>query len=82
MIERLVEAAHLRRCEPRDSLPHKGGGNGVALLRSPYKSDAALTALHIQHQPFGLAAGATDHHPLVLGLLFLAQDRVVMLGDA
>src|SRR5262245_24469132 len=36
----------------------------------------------IQHQSVGLAAGAADHDALVLGLLFLAQDRVVVIRDA
>src|SRR5258708_5817358 len=36
----------------------------------------------IQHQPFGLAAGAADHHPLVLGLLLLGEDGVAMLRDS
>src|SRR5262249_3937546 len=37
---------------------------------------------HIQHQPVGLAAGAADHHALVLGLLLLGEDRVAVLGNA
>src|SRR5258705_6220442 len=36
----------------------------------------------IQHQPIALAAGAADHHPLVLGLLCFGEDRVAMLGLA
>ncbi len=38
--------------------------------------------LQIQHQPLALAAGAADHHALVLGLLFLAQDGVAVLRHA
>src|SRR5215510_11108397 len=37
--------------------------------------------LQIQYQPLGLAAGAADHHPLILGLLFFAEDRVVVLRN-
>src|SRR5580693_1751086 len=33
----------------------------------------------IQHQPLAPAAGAADHHALVLGLLLLGEDGVAML---
>src|SRR5215467_15414114 len=59
------------KCQPHNK--------SVGHANPPY-GDAV--PLQIQHQPLALAAGATDHHPLVLGLLFLAQDRVVVLGDA
>src|SRR5436190_9211809 len=54
---------------------------GPASRRADLQPRSAF-ALHIQHQPLALAAGAADHHPLVFGLLFLAQDRVAVLGNS
>src|SRR6516165_7578357 len=48
--------------------------HGVAAGQPPW--------LHIQDQPLGLAAAAADHDLLVGRLLFFAEYRVVMLGNA
>src|SRR5215468_5510641 len=51
-------------------------------MPAPLPTLRAMPPSQIQHQPLGLAAGAADHHALVLGLLLLAQDRVVVLRNA
>src|SRR5262249_20348612 len=56
--------------------------DSLSRLRPTLTHPTTLPPSQIQHQPLGLAAGAADHDPLVLGLLFLAQNRIVVLGDA
>src|SRR5579871_203572 len=57
--------------------------SALASLAMTAEGKAARPPLSkIQNQPLALAAGAADHHPLVLGLLLLGEDGVAVLGLA
>src|SRR5277367_934302 len=77
--------ASIRITEAPASRATMAAGNPVA--PDPITTTSAASSqlggtLHIQNEALALAAGAADHDRLVRRLLFFAENRIVVLGNA